>query len=98
MNLYWPGPKTIKFVWYPIGVIKLAEAPKHIAIRKALVGSTAAAKSVDWKCSDNKIAKVDKIIARDKKGNIFDTNVQSTGISQTPGSELYTSDNNGDEC
>lgn len=42
--------------------------------------------------------KVDKIIARDKKGNIFDTNVQSNGISQTPGSELYTSDNNGDEC
>ena len=39
LNLYWPGAKTIKLVWYPIGVIKLADAPKQTAIRKALVGS-----------------------------------------------------------
>jgi len=26
---YPPGPKTIRFVWYPIGVIKLAAAPKQ---------------------------------------------------------------------
>ena len=39
INLYCPGPNTIKFVWYPIGVMKLAEAPKHTAIKKGL-GST----------------------------------------------------------
>ena len=39
LNLYCPGAYTIKFVWYPIGVIKLADAPKQIAIKKALVGS-----------------------------------------------------------
>ena len=33
LNLYCPGAKTIIFVWYPMGVIKLAEAPKQIAIK-----------------------------------------------------------------
>ena len=50
---------------------------------------------------DDKIdskTKIDKIIARERKGNIFDTNVGTNETSQTPGSELYTSDNNGDEC
>ena len=30
-NLYCPGPYTIRLVWYPTGVIKLLEAPKHTA-------------------------------------------------------------------
>ena len=50
---------------------------------------------------DDKIdskTKIDKIIARERKGNIFDTNVGANETSQTPGSELYTSDNSGDEC
>lgn len=52
--------------------------------------------SVDDKI-DNK-TKFDKIISRERKGNIFDSNVGANEASQTPGSELYTSDNNGDEC
>ena len=46
---------------------------------------------------DNK-TKFDKILSRDKKGNIFDSNVGANEASQTPGSELYTSTNSGDEC
>ena len=46
---------------------------------------------------DNK-TKLEKITSRDKKGNIFDSNVGANEASQTPGSELYTSDNDGDEC
>ena len=42
--------------------------------------------------------KFDKILSRDKKGNIFDSNVGANEASQTPGSELYTSTNSGDEC
>ena len=52
--------------------------------------------SVDDKI-DSK-TKIDKIIARERKGNIFDSNVGDNEASQTPGSELYTSDNDGDEC
>jgi len=52
--------------------------------------------SVDDKI-DNK-TKLDKIISRERKGNIFDSNVGANEASQTPGSELYTSDNDGDEC
>ncbi len=39
MYLYPPGPITIVFVAYPIGVINEALAPKHIAIKNGL-GST----------------------------------------------------------
>ena len=46
---------------------------------------------------DNK-TKFEKIVAREKKGNIFDNNVGYEEFSQTPGSELYTSDNDGGEC
>ena len=46
---------------------------------------------------DNK-TKFEKIVARDMKGNIFDNNVGYEEYSQTPGSELYTSDNDGGEC
>lgn len=46
---------------------------------------------------DNK-TKFEKIVAREKKGNIFDSNVGYEDFSQTPGSELYTSDNDGGEC
>ncbi len=42
--------------------------------------------------------KFEKIIAREMKGNIFDSNVGYEEFSQTPGSELYTSDNDGGEC
>jgi len=52
--------------------------------------------SVDDKI-DNK-TKQDKIVSRERMGNIFDSNVGANETSQTPGSELYTSDNNGDEC
>ena len=31
--LYSPGAYTIKFVWYPMGVIKLLDAPKQIATK-----------------------------------------------------------------
>ena len=34
--LYCPGANTIRLVWYPIGVIKQADAPKHIAIKNGL--------------------------------------------------------------
>ena len=63
LNLYWPGPKTMRLVWYPMGVIKLAEAPKHIDIRKALVGSRAISGLVIWKWFDSNIARGDRIIA-----------------------------------
>lgn len=46
---------------------------------------------------DNK-TKLEKIVSRERKGNIFDSNVGANEASQTPGSELYTSDNDGDEC
>jgi len=46
---------------------------------------------------DNK-TKFEKIVAREMKGNIFDNNVGYEEYSQTPGSELYTSDNDGGEC
>ena len=39
LNRYLPGANTIKLVWYPMGVIKLAEAPKHIATKNGR-GST----------------------------------------------------------
>ena len=39
LNRYLPGANTIKLVWYPIGVIKLADAPKHIATKNGR-GST----------------------------------------------------------
>ena len=39
LNLYLPGANTIKLVWYPIGVIKLADAAKHIATKNGR-GST----------------------------------------------------------
>jgi hypothetical protein len=42
--------------------------------------------------------KYEKIISREKKGNIFDNNVGYEDYSQTPGQELYTSDNDGEEC
>lgn len=40
----------------------------------------------------------EKIVARDMRGNIFDNNIGFEAFSQTPGSELYTTDNEGDEC
>jgi len=46
---------------------------------------------------DNK-TKFDKIVSREKRGNIFDNNVGYEDYQQTRGSELYTSDNDGDEC
>lgn len=46
---------------------------------------------------DNK-TKYEKIVSREHKGNIFDNNIGFDDVSQVPGSELYTSDNNGDEC
>lgn len=46
---------------------------------------------------DNK-TKFDKIISREKRGNLFDNNVGCEDYQQTRGSELYTSDNDGDEC
>ncbi len=42
--------------------------------------------------------KFEKIISREFKGNIFDNNVGFEEYHQTPGSQLYTSDNDGDEC
>tara|TARA_R110002153_G_scaffold116093_1_gene259602 strand:- start:8646 stop:9656 length:1011 start_codon:yes stop_codon:yes gene_type:complete len=46
---------------------------------------------------DNK-TKFDKIVSREKRGNLFDNNVGCEDYQQTRGSELYTSDNDGDEC
>lgn len=46
---------------------------------------------------DNK-TKFEKIVSRETRGNIFDNNVGYDEYVQTPGSELYTSDNDGDEC
>tara|TARA_Y100001938_G_scaffold150095_1_gene239583 strand:- start:5353 stop:6387 length:1035 start_codon:yes stop_codon:yes gene_type:complete len=46
---------------------------------------------------DNK-TKFEKIVSREFKGNLFDNNVGYEEYSQTPGSELYTSDNDGGEC
>ena len=42
--------------------------------------------------------KYHKIVSREHQGNIFDNNVGFDDVRQVPGSELYTSDNNGDEC
>jgi hypothetical protein len=42
--------------------------------------------------------KFEKIISREFKGNIFDNNVGYEEFHQTPGSKLYTSDNDGGEC
>ena len=39
-----------------------------------------------------------KIHARESKGSIFDNNVGFDDYSQTPGTELYTSDNDGEDC
>lgn len=46
---------------------------------------------------DNK-TKAEKIFARNKRGNIFDTNISVQDYQQTPGTELYTSDNDGEDC
>ena len=46
---------------------------------------------------DNK-TKFEKIVSRETRGNIFDNNVGYDEYVQSPGSELYTSDNDGDEC
>ena len=46
---------------------------------------------------DNK-TKREKIHSRDKRGNIFDSNISSQDYQQTPGTELYTSDNDGEDC
>jgi hypothetical protein len=46
---------------------------------------------------DNK-TKTDKIVSREVRGSIFDTNVSADSLSQTPGSELYTTDNDGENC
>ena len=42
--------------------------------------------------------KYEKIVSREKRGNIFDNNVGYEDYTQTPGQELYTSDNDGEEC
>jgi len=63
LNLYWPGAKTIRLVWYPIGVMKLVDAPKQIAIKNAFVGSTNNVVSSVIKWSPKLIASGDKIIA-----------------------------------
>ena len=42
--------------------------------------------------------KREKIFAREKRGNIFDSNLVSQDYQQTPGTELYTSDNDGEDC
>ena len=36
MNLYPPAPWTIRLVWYPIGVKKLADAAIAIVMKKGL--------------------------------------------------------------
>ena len=46
---------------------------------------------------DNK-TKTEKIIAREVRGNIFDRTVGHSDVIQKPGSELYTSDNDGENC
>jgi len=46
---------------------------------------------------DNR-TKTEKIISRESRGSIFDTNVKANDYSQTPGGELYTSDNDGEDC
>ena len=46
---------------------------------------------------DNK-TKIEKIISREAKGSIFDTNLTANDFSQTPGGELYTSENDGEDC
>ena len=46
---------------------------------------------------DNK-TKTDKILYREKRGNIFDSNIDTQDYQQTPGTELYTSDNDGEDC
>ena len=63
LNLYSPGAYTIRFVWYPIGVIKLAEAPKQTAIRNALVGSITSTDEILIKWLAKSIAKGVRIIA-----------------------------------
>ena len=42
--------------------------------------------------------KFEKIVGKDMRGNIFDNNIGFEAFSQTPGSELYTTDNEGDDC
>ena len=46
---------------------------------------------------DNK-TKFEKIISRETRGNIFDQTVGYEDYVQKPGAELYTSDNDGDNC
>lgn len=46
---------------------------------------------------DNK-TKFDKIVSRERQGNIFDNNVGYEEYVQTPGGVLYTTDNDGEEC
>ena len=40
----------------------------------------------------------EKIAPREKRGNIFDSNIAYEEFKQTPGAELYTSDNDGEDC
>ena len=42
--------------------------------------------------------KFHKIVSREFKGNLFDNNVGFESFSQTPGSRLYTTDNEGEDC
>lgn len=46
---------------------------------------------------DNK-TRFEKIVSREMRGNIFDNNIGYEDYQQTPGSELYTSDNDGEDC
>ena len=63
----------MRLVWYPIGVIKLAEAPKHMAIKNARVGSIAKLAKKYW---PRIIARGDKIIAT----AAFDTNADVINV------------------
>ncbi|QDP63322.1 MAG: hypothetical protein GOVbin703_69 [Prokaryotic dsDNA virus sp.] len=42
--------------------------------------------------------KFDKIVSRESKGNLYDNTVGYEEFTQKPGGELYTSDNDGDNC
>ena len=44
------------------------------------------------------VNELEKIVAREMKGNIFDNNVGYEEYSQNPGDVLYDSDNDGGEC
>jgi len=46
---------------------------------------------------DNKTRK-EKIVSQEVRGSIFDSNIGADDYTQTPGSELYTSDNDGEDC